>query len=984
NYFVRDKQKFVHFFHKADDPKSLSSNYINCLYIDNEGNLWIGTKKGLDLWNPGSETFTHYLHDPANSSSISGNDVMTIYEDKRGNLWVGTESGLNRMNRKTGTFHHYLHKPGDPHSISGNSIFSILQDSHGVLWIGTQNHGLDTFDYKTDRFYHYKHQQGNSQSLSNNSVNSIYENRDRVLFFGTYSGGINYVDRKKPEFKWYKYNSHSDHPLSNNSVTAFLKDNDGNIWVGTDGGGLDRFNPKTGNFYPMRHEPHNKNSLSSNVVLALLNGHKHNIWIGYYHGGISKYNEKTKTFTNYKHIDGDSTSLSNNDVFVLYRDREGHIWAGTNGGGVSRFNPQTQTFTNYQVQEGVVRDIYEDTRGNFWVAEYGGGLKLLNRKTGKVWNFYEGDHGLHSNVILSLYESKKHKFWLGTKEAGLNLFNRDSLKFTSYTRKDGLPSNQVKGILGDDHGNLWLSTTNGISEFNPRTKKIRNFNKADGLKAKEFNTLAYYKDRKGYMYFGSINGFTRFNPDSIKINKYVHPLAFTGFKIFNKAVAVGNKSPLKKQISQVHKIVLPHTASVLTFKYASLNFSPVKGVKYAYKLEGFDQHWNYVGKKRTATYTNLDPGTYTLRVKAANNDGVWSKHGIALKLVIIPPFWQTTWFYILSGLLTIGVIIGLYKLRVRSIRRRNKRLKKEVASRTEELYSKNEALQDALKNLRSMRSELLEKAHKAGMADVATGVLHNVGNILTSVNISTSFIKETIEDSKISNFKKANALLNGHRDNLEDFLLNDPRGEKLLDYYDKLEDALTEEYKRIKKHSERLSQKIQLITDVIDEQQDFAKVKRIKEQVHLENIVRDILKLQSASFERHGLSIIKDFDATPKVTVQRSKLMHILVNLIKNARESMSDMDENDKKIIIRTFQDEDHICISINDNGSGIPEGKIDKIFNAGFTTKREGHGYGLHTCANYMKEMGGYITVSNDGPLQGAHFRLCFERDASPKEER
>jgi len=974
--FDRKKKKFIQFHHKPNDPRTLSNDHINCLYLDKNEHLWIGTEGGLNRWNPATGTFTSYKHDQTDPNSISDNEVMTITEDDQGNLWVGTANGLNRFNRKTKQFHHYLHDTNDNYSISGNSILSILQDSRGVLWVGTENHGLNTYDYQSGKFYHYTHDVENSRSLSNDAVYSIYENEDHILFIGTYSGGINYIDRKKAKFEWYKHDPQSSHPLSINSVTAFLEDSYGNFWVGTDGGGLNRFDRDTGNFYALRHDPDNKNSLSSNVVLSLLDDHKGHIWIGYYHGGISKYNVKTHKFTHYKHVDGDSTSLCSDDVFVLYKDRENNIWAGTNGSGICRFNPKTETFTKYQVGEGVVRDIYEDSRNNFWIAEYGGGLKLLNRKNNKVWNFYEGDHGLHSNVILTIHEDHNHNLWVGTKEAGLNLFDRDSLQFTPYTADDGLPSNQVKGILEDNEGNLWLSTNNGISEFDPHAKTFQNYNVADGLQGKEFNALAYYKDREGYMYFGGINGFNRFNPDSLGTIKFVHPLVFTGFKIFNKSVTAGKKSPLKKQISQAKKIVLPYSASVLTFEYASLNFNAIKGGKYAYKLEGFNTNWNYVGNKRTATYTNLDPGKYTLRVKSANSDGVWNNKGASLGIVIEPPYWQTAWFYTLLGIIIATAVFVVYRLRVRSIKQQNKRLEQEVSKRTEELHKKNDDLESAFKELKDTRSELLEKAHKAGMADLATGVLHNVGNILNSVNISSTVIDETLKNSKFKKFKQANQLLTEHEDNLEEFVLHNPKGIKLLNYYRKLEEPLENEHDRLKKHSDRLNEKIKLIIDTIEAQQNFVKVGRINEKVYLEDVVEDTLKLQSGSIERHGLDIQKDFGHTDKVIIQKSKLVHILINLIKNAKQAMSEVDRNERKIIIRTSQDEGHVYLSVVDNGHGIAADKIKKIFTYGFTTKNDGHGYGLHTCANYIKEMNGNITVESEGIGKGSCFTLILPK--------
>ncbi|GAA5520776.1 ATP-binding protein [Aliifodinibius salicampi] len=300
------------------------------------------------------------------------------------------------------------------------------------------------------------------------------------------------------------------------------------------------------------------------------------------------------------------------------------------------------------------------------------------------------------------------------------------------------------------------------------------------------------------------------------------------------------------------------------------------------------------------------------------------------------------------------------------------------------LEEKNSALNETVQELHATRDELVHKAHKAGMADLATGVLHNIGNILNSVNISTNQIKQTLTHSSLSDFKKANELLDSHKDNLEEFIIEDPRGKKLLKYYQKLEEPLEAEHKKLKTHCKRLNQKIQLMIEVIDTQQDYARVGRLNEQVQLEQIVEDTLTLQAGSIDRHSLDIVKDFGETQPVIVQKSKLIHILINLFKNAKEAMADNLSHDKEIIIRTYQDEEHVYLSISDKGEGITSENRSKIFNHGFTTKTEGHGYGLHSCANYMSEMDGKIRVESEGIGKGATFILVFPRSKEkPKME-
>ncbi len=296
------------------------------------------------------------------------------------------------------------------------------------------------------------------------------------------------------------------------------------------------------------------------------------------------------------------------------------------------------------------------------------------------------------------------------------------------------------------------------------------------------------------------------------------------------------------------------------------------------------------------------------------------------------------------------------------------------------LEKKNSALNETVQELHSTRDELVHKAHKAGMADLATGVLHNISNILNSVNISTNQIQQTLRNSSLPDFKKANELLDRHKDSFEEFIIEDPRGKKLLRYYQKLEEPLEAEHQKLKTHCERLTQKIQLMIEVIDAQQDYARVGRLNEKVKLEQIVEDTLTLQAGSIDRHGLDIVKDFGDTQPVIVQKSKLIHILINLFKNAKEAMAD-NHHDKEITIRTYQDEEQVYLSISDKGEGISPENQSKIFNHGFTTKTEGHGYGLHTCANYIFEMGGKITVESDGKGKGATFTLMFPREHKDK---
>lgn len=983
NMYDRERGAFRHFFHTEGEAGTLSGNSISAIFEDRDGRLWIGTDNGLSLWDEQTSTFQVFRHDPGDSRSISGNSISVLYEDDAGTLWIGTHgSGLNRMDRQTRTFTRFLHDDENPYSLSGNTVYSLLEDSRGVFWVGTENEGLNRHDRETGHFYSYRNNVSDPQSLPHNTVNSIYENRDNILWIGTFSGGISYIDRKHPRFEHFRHDPFMDSPLNNNSVVSFLEFNDELFLVGTDGGGLNVFQRETGNFEQYRHNPEDPSTLSSDVILALHRDQEGQLWIGYYNGGVTRYDPDTGEMQHFRHDPQDPMTLSNDHVYIIYEDREGTLFFGTNGGGVNRLNRETGqisrlTDNNSTYNHAVIRAIYEDTIGNFWIGTYGGGILRIDKETGEVLEQQiEGASGLTSNVIMALHEDQNGRMWLGTREGGIHLFDRGSRTFRSYSTPSGSPSPAIMGILEDDAGNLWLSTLNGLAKFNPDDVTFENYGVEHGVQSREFNPLAFYKDSQGYMYFGGINGFNRFHPDSVSIQTDVPPVVLTDFKIFNRSVAIGEESPLQKHISRAETITIPHRSSVITFDFVTLNFNSEKRDRFAYILEGFDSEWNYVEQQRSATYTNLNPGEYTFRVRAANSDGVWGEADASVALIITPPFWRTTWFSLLVGLLLAGIITFTWQSRVRSITEQNRRLEEEVKKQTSRLFDKNKELNQALRDLKSARSELIEKAHKAGMADLATNVLHNVGNILNSVNISANLIDEIITNSRLKEFHKANKLLEENLDNLEEFILNDPKGKTLLRYYPKLEKALEKEHDELKAQKDRLSESVKLIVDVVSSQQDYSKAAGLFERVSIEAVVEDTLKLQAGSIERHSLNIETDYQKTDLIEVEKSKLIHTLVNLFKNAKEAMDDIGDNEKKLTLKTHQDEQYIFLTIQDTGKGIEKEYLGKVFNHGFTTKPNGYGFGLHSCANYMQEIGGDISVSSEGEGQGTCFILSFPK--------
>ncbi|MCX6213486.1 two-component regulator propeller domain-containing protein [Spirosoma sp.] len=701
------------------------TTYVSRVLEDNNGNLWVGTEKGLYRYTAATNQIVRYSKKASSTTSIQSDWIKELYKDGTGAIWIGTDGGgLSVYDQKSNSFRSFLHNPLNSRSITHNDILSVMEDRSGNLWIGTENGGISIYDKRTDLFTTYQNNPDDNGTLNNNSVYCIYRDNADNIWIGTYAGGVNFVPRFGRKFDSYRQIANDPRSLSNNVVLAICGDPSGNenyIWIGTDGGGLNLFDRKTKRFTQYRHSYKDRNSISNNHVISVIRVAPDVLGLGFHNGGFDFFNVKTGISKHHLPKANDSRSLSISDVNNLFKDRDGNIWVGTWKGGLNFYNVKDGTFTHYRtnpddktsISDNIVTAVFQDTNGDIWVGTYKG-LNRLDRAR-KRFTRYQHDpqnkHSLSNDNVQSILGADHGNLWIGTVGGGVNYFDTSKQTFKAYTEKEGLASNIVFAIQKDRKNILWLSTNNGLSRFDPRTKTFQNFGHSDGLQGNEFRDNSSFQTTDGQLFFGGVNGFSTFHPDSLKKNTFIPPVYITDFLVFNKPVSVGDKHELiHSHISETDLITLSYKESVFTFEFAALNYTVPEKNQYAYKLEGFDAAWNYIGTKRTATYTNLDPGTYTFRVKASNNDGLWNSKGTSLTVVIMPPFWLTWWFKTLMTLFLLGTLYGVYRLRVNRIKAQQVYLQKEVQARTSEVLQQKQELQDQALHMQLLQPKVEQQA----------------------------------------------------------------------------------------------------------------------------------------------------------------------------------------------------------------------------------------------------------------------------------
>ena len=704
------------FAHDPADAGSLGNDRVYALYVDDKDRLWVGTEGGLDLQDAHGEGFTHHVPSESDGETLSDPRVRAILADDMGGLWVGTSGGgLNRLDLESGRFERFRHDPAVAGSLANDDVRALLQDSGGRLWVGTSG-GLDLYDPERATFAHYRQDPRNPGTLSDDHVLALAQDRGGVIWVGTRMGGVHKWNPLSWQFGHVAPDPDNPRGLGGGKVSALAEDRAGALWIGTFGAGLYAMDRSSGEMEAYRNDARNPRSLPSDQVMALRHDYRDDLWIGTMDSGLVRMTRGTGVFKSYPYDPKKPEGLSARGVTSILEDGDRRLWIGTYGGGLERFDPVTERFTHFRhdpeddssLSGDRVATMAEAGDGRLWVATMETGLNLLDPRTGRCERFnHRADDAssLPSDAVHSLHVDVAGALWVGT-HSGLSHLQVDGRSFTTYTTRNGLASDVIYAIANDRHGRLWLSTNSGLSAFDPRSGQFVNYGVSNGLQAREFNLGAWHRSTTGELFFGGLNGFNSFVPDRIHQLAQAPEVVLTGVKVDHR--------PVGGPADETQSIRLGFRDKVLGLEFAALDFTAPNRNLFSYKLDGFDAEWVPLAGKTSVTYTNLNPGGYTFRLRGANSDGRWNEKGLSVPVNVAAPPWATPLAFVGYSMFLVGAGVGVARSQKRKFARESEYarvLEYRVQERTREL---------------SLRQTDLEKANdelaRASITDSLTGL----------------------------------------------------------------------------------------------------------------------------------------------------------------------------------------------------------------------------------------------------------------------
>jgi len=637
--------------------RSFPGDLIQDIMIDNEDSVWVTTERTVSVFlgdNKGFQTYPLEYDQP-------GVICKSIIKDHAGDLWIATNGGVYRFDREhaTPTLVPLGFMMGGIRHPRDQIVGGLCWDRQERLWIGGFN-GLYCFNPKTKTTTRYARELSNPMSLLSNRIYSLLLDSSNVLWVGTWRGGVSKTDLKNERFGHYVHSETTPLAGASNDIVAIHEQPHGIFWFASVDGGLTRIDFKNNGYEEVSNKPGNRFGFCDGEVSSLTGDTAGNMWVAV-GNKVACYDPNKKTFSTV-------TIPANHEheytIQIVYVDRKGCLWLGIQALGIVKYEPRKNAFTYFttaytSTDSSAISGawlFFEDRSGNFWAGGWGGN-NMLFRYDSQANQFYEIPYQKLQSAR-TMVEDSSGNLWIGTWGGGMSRFNPQTREVHQYLEQDGLPSNFVKGIVMDSGYNLWISTERGLSKFSLGTNSFRNYSVNDGLQGDFYYTGSCLMGSDGRLYFGGSNGFNAFYPESIREEEYSPPVLLTNFRVFDTPRA------FEQHLAMIRQITLPYREDVFAFDFVSLDFSSPDRNRYMYKLEGYDIDWIQAGSRRYASYTHLDPGSYTFKVKGTNSDGVWSSRIASVGLTITPAFWQTWWFRSMLIVIIGGLLYFFYRYRL--------------------------------------------------------------------------------------------------------------------------------------------------------------------------------------------------------------------------------------------------------------------------------------------------------------------------------
>lgn len=641
--------------------KSVSTDLpTNILHfvVSASGNIYAATNSGLKIYDSiKNDLVQAEIYTDAGSVKIT-EPITQLLVDDLNNLWIGSQqNGIYKtscLNARQPSLRYLENLP-----ISRKRILSLAVNKKGKIFCGTENDGLIILNPNGEINKVILHDRNKWAGIKSNSVWEIFFDRSDRLWLGYYDQGVDFHDPNYRKFNQIIHQPGNSNSISPASVTGIVVDKKDNIWFGLDGGGLNYYEKEKKR---VKHFLHKKGLDYSYDVPAAIQSvfidSKENVWAGSWDEGLFLLKKGSQQFKNYT-LDNTKGQLTSNRIMSICEDNSGTIWVGTFGKGIHTYDPIRETFVHqnnrlfkqHNLTNADIRKMIIDQDNQLWVGTTNGLFMLKQDAKKQVdflisfrkkWKAIQKNH-LSINNILSIYQSSNNDIWVGTDGAGLLRYSITTDSLTLYNRSTGLEQETVAAIVEESPDKIWVSGRSGISLLNLLDGKIKNYSKKDGLISNDFNNNSVAKDTTGIIYFGNVvGGVNYFKPGLIPTNNANIRVYLTDLKLFNKTVIPGEKdAPLETVIGATKEITLNYLQSVFTIEYTGISLTHSEKNQFAYYLEGLENNWNYVGDKRSATYTSLKSGDYIFHLKAANNDGLWNDEEVTLKIKVLPPWWRS-------------------------------------------------------------------------------------------------------------------------------------------------------------------------------------------------------------------------------------------------------------------------------------------------------------------------------------------------------